>query len=175
MNRARGGPGAVPAVTSVAAARVPARLGRFVLRRFAPQLYAAYGLLWVFALEGSAVAATGTPWRPSGATWVRVLSVVLALLFLRMLDEQKDLAHDRVHHPDRPLVTGAITGAELRAAMAAIAVAVTGLNAVLSATAALLILVALGYGTFLAALERRSPAVRDRHLLNLAVTYPVQC
>ncbi len=174
MNRARGGPGAVPAVTSVAAARVPARLGRFVLRRFAPQLYAAYGLLWVFALEGSAVAATGTPWRPSGATWVRVLSVVLALLFLRMLDEQKDLAHDRVHHPDRPLVTGAITGAELRAAMAAIAVAVTGLNAVLSATAALLILVALGYGTFLAALERRSPAVRDRHLLNLAVTYPVQ-
>ncbi|MFI0961043.1 hypothetical protein ACH4S8_06495 [Streptomyces sp. NPDC021080] len=159
---------------TVAAPQVPARLGRFVLRRFRPQLYVTYGLLWVFALEGSAVAATGTAWRPSGATWIRVASVVLALLFLRMLDEQKDLAHDRVHHPDRPLVTGAITAAELRGAMAAITAVVTGLNAALSATDVLLILAALGYGLFLAPLERLCPAVRDRPLLGLAVAYPVQ-
>ncbi|KUN76088.1 hypothetical protein AQJ66_35100 [Streptomyces bungoensis] len=161
-------------MTTVAAPRVPARLGRFVLRMFRPQIYASYGVLWVLTLEGSAVALTGTPWRPSGATWVRAVSVVLALLFLRMLDEQKDLAHDRVHHPDRPLVTGAITAAELRGAMAVITVAVTALNAARSATAALLLLAALGYGLFLAVLERLSPAVRDRQLLNLAVTYPVQ-
>jgi hypothetical protein len=161
-------------VTTVAAPQVPARLGRFVLRMFRPQVYVTYGLLWVLALEGSAVAVTGTAWRPSGATWVRVVSVVLALLFLRMLDEQKDLAHDRVHHPDRPLVTGAITATELRGAMAVIAVVVTGLNAARSATDALLILAAFAYGLFLAALENRSPAVRDRQLLNLAVTYPVQ-
>ncbi|MGW3205633.1 hypothetical protein [Streptomyces sp. NPDC001135] len=154
--------------------QAPGRLGLFVVHRFRPHLYVTYGLLWVLALEGTAVAATGTAWRPSGATWVRVTSVVLALLFLRMLDEQKDLAHDRVHHPDRPLVTGAITTAELRGAMTAITVGATALNAALSATAALLLLAALAYGLLLAALERLSPAVRDRQLPNLAVTYPVQ-
>jgi hypothetical protein len=145
-----------------------------VLRRFGPHLYVTYGLLWVLALEGSASAASGTVWRPSGATWVRVVSVVLALLFLRMLDERKDLAHDRVHHPDRPLVTGAITAGELSGAMTLITVVLTGLNAALSTAAALLILVALAYGLMLAVLERHSPAVRDRQLLGLAVTYPVQ-
>ncbi|MCH0560668.1 hypothetical protein [Streptomyces sp. MUM 16J] len=162
-------------MTTVAAARhVPARLGRFVLHMFRPHIYVTYGLLWVLALESSAVAATGTAWRPSGATWLRVVSVVLALLFLRMLDEQKDLAYDREQHPDRPLVTGAVSTTELRGAMAGITAVVTGLNAALSAAAALLILTALGYGLFLAVLERLSPAVRDRQLLNLAVTYPVQ-
>ncbi|MFJ5532603.1 hypothetical protein [Streptomyces sp. NPDC093261] len=161
-------------MTTVAVPQVPARLGRFVLRMFRPHIYVTYGLLWALALESSAVAATGAAWRPSGATWLRAASVVLALLFLRMLDEQKDLAHDRVHHPDRPLVTGAITAAELRGAMAAITVVATALNAALSATAALLLLAALGYGLLLAALERLSPAVRDRQLLELAVTYPVQ-
>lgn len=161
-------------MTTVTALRVPGRLGRFTLRAFRPHVYATYGLLWVFALEGSAVALTGTSWRPTGATWVRVASVVLALLFLRMLDEQKDLEYDRVHHPDRPLVTGAISATELRAAMAVITVVAVGLNAALSTTAVLLILAALGYGLLVAVVERVSAAVRDRQLLNLAVVYPVQ-
>lgn len=161
-------------MTTVAAPQVPARLGRFVLRMFRPHICVTYGLLWVLALESSAVAATGSAWRPSGATWLRAASVVLALLFLRMLDEQKDLAYDRVHHPDRPLVTGAITTAELRGAMAAITLVVTALNATLSATAALLLLAALGYGLLLAVVERLSPALRDRQFLELAVAYPVQ-
>ncbi|WP_265560231.1 hypothetical protein [Streptomyces hygroscopicus] len=161
-------------MTTLAAPQVPARLGRFILRMFPPHIYATYGLLWVLALESSAVALSGTAWRPSGATWVRVVSVVLALLFLRMLDEKKDFEYDRVHHPDRPLVTGAITVRELRGAMAAITAVVAGLNAAQSATAVLLVLAALGYALFLAALERRSSAVRNRQLLNLAVTYPVQ-
>ncbi|MFF3448659.1 hypothetical protein ACFYXJ_16185 [Streptomyces sp. NPDC002667] len=161
-------------VTAVAASHVPARLGRFVLRRCPPHLYVAYALLWVLGLEGSAATLDGAAWRPSGATWIRVVSVVLALLFLRMLDEQKDLAHDRVHHPDRPLVTGAITGRELRGAMAAITVVVTVLNAALSVTDVPLILVALVYGLSLAPLERLAPALRDRPLLGLAVAYPVQ-
>lgn len=162
-------------MTTLTAPHVPARLGRFVLCRFPPHLYAGYGLLWVLALEGTVVTAGGTAWRPSGATWVRVASVVLTLLFLRMLDEQKDLAHDRVHHPDRPLVTGAVTAVELRCAMTAIAVVATALNAaVLSVPAALLLLAALGYGLLLAPLERLSPELRDRQLLDLAVAYPVQ-
>ncbi|MFJ9539216.1 hypothetical protein ACIRPX_18400 [Streptomyces sp. NPDC101225] len=161
-------------MTTAVVPHVPARLGRFVLRMFRPHIYVTYALLWVLALESSAVALTGTAWRPTGATWVRVVTVVLALLFLRMLDEQKDLAYDRVHHPDRPLVTGAITVTELRGAMAALTAVVAGLNALQSATALLLILTSLGYALFLAVLEGASRAVRDRQLLNLAVTCPVQ-
>ncbi|GAA1015117.1 hypothetical protein STXM2123_5527 [Streptomyces sp. F-3] len=161
-------------MSTVAVTQVPARLARFVLHMFRPWVYATYGLLWTLALESSAVSLTGTAWRPAAATWVRALSVILALLFLRMLDEQKDLAYDRVHHPDRPLVTGAITVAELRGGMAALTAVVTGLNAALSPAAVLLILAALGYALLLAALEHLSAALRERQLLNLAVTCPVQ-
>lgn len=161
-------------MTTATAPRAPARLARSVLRMSRPHVHATYATLWVLALESSAVTLGGRPWRPTGATWVRVASVVLALLFLRMLDDQKDLAHDRVHHPDRPLVTGAVTAAELRGAMAVLTAVVAGLNAALSPAAVLLILSALCYATSLAALERLSAAVRDRQLLNLAVSYPVQ-
>ncbi|MFE2509279.1 hypothetical protein ACFXC9_12580 [Streptomyces naganishii] len=160
--------------STVPVSRVPARLARFVLRMFRPHVYVTYGLLWTLSLESSAVSLTGTPWRPSGATWARVTSVVLALLFLRMLDEQKDLEYDRVHHPDRPLVTGAITAGELRAGMAVSTAVVICLNAALSPAAVLLVLAALGYGLLLAAVERLSAPVRDRQLLGLAAACPVQ-
>lgn len=151
--------------------RSPRRLGAFVLRMFRPRVYATYGVLWALALEGSAV---GSGWAPSWRTAVRAGTLVLILLFLRMADEQKDLGYDRVHHPDRPLVTGAISVAELRAAMAAIALLVAVANAPVSRWSAPLALAAPGYAVLLALLERHSARLRDGQLLNLAVTYPVQ-
>ncbi|MEV6563763.1 UbiA family prenyltransferase [Streptomyces kronopolitis] len=158
------------------ASRVPARLGSFVLRMFRPQIYVTYGLLWTLALESSAAALFGASahWAPSWSTAIRAVSVVLALLFARMVDEQKDLDYDRRHHPDRPLVTGAITVAELRGAMALIAVLVVVLNTLVSAVSVLLILLDLGYMLFLVALERRSPRIGEGLLVNLLVSYPVQ-
>ena len=38
-----------------------------------------------------------------------VVSVLGAASVLAVLDEVKDLAYDRVHHPDRPLVTGEVS------------------------------------------------------------------
>jgi len=146
------------------------RLWAFVLARFSPHIYVTYGVLWSLALE----AAASDHWRPSPATAARAVSVVLSLLFLRMLDELKDLDHDRQYHRDRPLVTGAISVRELRAAMAFLALSVLALNSLLSAVSVVLAVAALGYGLALAALERRSAAVRDRLLVNLAVSYPVQ-
>ena len=146
------------------------RLRRFVLVRFCPHVYVTYGVLWTLALEATAT----DQWRPSPATVARTASVVLSLLFLRMLDEQKDLAYDRVHHPDRPLVTGAVSTAELRAAMSLITVCVLALNAPISMVSAALALLVLGYGLALCAVERRFAAARDHLLLNLAVSYPVQ-
>ncbi|MFI1016093.1 UbiA family prenyltransferase [Streptomyces sp. NPDC020965] len=156
--------------------RAPARLGRFVLRMFRPRIYVTYGVLWTVALEGTAEKMSGTTgaWTPSWSTVVRAASVVLALLFARMVDEQKDLAYDRRHHPDRPLVTGAITVAELRGAMALITVLVVVLNTPVSVFSVLLILLGLGYTLFLVALERRFPRVGEGLLLGLVVSLPVQ-
>ncbi|MDI5968849.1 UbiA family prenyltransferase [Streptomyces sp. SL13] len=171
LDTAPGTPLAAPALSEV-----PARLGRFVLRMFRPQIYVTYGVLWTLALEGGAerLAAPAGHWTPSWATAVRAASVVLALLFVRMADEQKDLEYDRRHHPDRPLVTGAITVAELRGAMALITVLVAALNLLVSASSVLLILLALGYTLFLAALERRFPRLVDNQVAGLLVSYPVQ-
>nr|WP_232541728.1 hypothetical protein [Nocardia bovistercoris] len=138
--------------------------------------YLLYGILWVLALEATAalVTAPDTAWRPSGATAMRIAVVAIVLLYLRMVDEQKDLDYDRVHNPDRPLVTGAVSATELRAAMAVIAVVSVAASSTLSAVSAVAIAAVLGYGLLLWALERVSAPVRTDILLNLAVTYPVQ-
>lgn len=156
--------------------RTARRLARFILTMFRPQIYATYGVLWTLALEGSAVllSGTGDGWSPSWQTAVRAGTVVLVLLFLRTTDEQKDLDYDRIHHPNRPLVTGAITVAELRGAMAAIALVIGVSNLAISVPSALLAWAALGYALLLAVMEARSARFRDSLLINLALTYPVQ-
>lgn len=160
------------AVSMVTARTV--RLGRFVTDRFFPPVYAGYGLLWTVALESLARLLSGHRFTPSGATGVRAVTVVLVLLFARMLDEQKDLGHDRLHHPDRPLVTGAITGAELRAWMAVLAIGAVSLNLALSPAAAALAAAAPAYCLALAWCEDRWAGVRDGILTNLALAYPAQ-
>jgi 4-hydroxybenzoate polyprenyltransferase len=151
------------------------RLGAFVQQVFRPHIYVTYGILWSLALEGSAVVLSGTAaWTPGWGTVVRCVTVVLILLFLRVVDEQKDLEYDRVHNPRRPLVTGAISVTELRAAMLIILAVVIGLNLAVTPAATVVAVAALGYALMLMALERGSATIRDAQLLNLAVTYPVQ-
>ncbi|WP_431949474.1 hypothetical protein [Nocardia lijiangensis] len=151
------------------------RVARFTAVMYKPH-YLLYGILFVLALEGMAalVSQPEVPWRPSWATMLRIVVVAFVLLYLRMVDEQKDLDYDRVHNPDRPLVTGAVSAGELRAAMGAIAVGTIGASLVLSVASGVAIAAVLAYGVFLWAVERRSAAVRDDILLNLVVTYPVQ-
>ncbi|WP_019200625.1 hypothetical protein [Tsukamurella sp. 1534] len=160
--------------TTVDAAAVsPARIARFTAVMYKPH-YVLYGVLWVLALEGTAAVVTGGEWAPGAATAVRAAVVVIVLLYLRMVDEQKDLDYDRVHNPDRPLVTGAVTAADLRAAMAIIAVVAVGASAALSAGSALAIAAVLLYGLLLWLLEARWPPMGGSVVLNLVITYPVQ-
>ncbi|MHC3821053.1 hypothetical protein AMK09_28420 [Streptomyces sp. CB02488] len=160
---------------TLTARHTPARLGGFVLRMFRPQVYVTYGVLWTLALEGAAEALSGAGhWRPGPATVVRAASVVLALLFARMVDEQKDLEYDRLHHPDRPLVTGAISVTELRCAMGLIAAVVVALNLPVSGWSAVLVVLGLGYTVALTGLERRWPRLGDDPVAGLLAGYPVQ-
>ncbi|MBF6439824.1 hypothetical protein IU435_25790 [Nocardia cyriacigeorgica] len=151
------------------------RIARFTAVMYKPH-YLLYGILWVLALEGTAALVTDpeASWRPSWATALRIVVVAVVLLYLRMVDEQKDLDYDRVHNPDRPLVTGAVTAWDLRAAMAVIAVGAIAASLLLSIGSAVAIAAVLGYGLGLWGLERISEPIRRNILLNLVVTYPVQ-
>ncbi|MFD4369540.1 hypothetical protein [Rhodococcus sp. NPDC058521] len=137
--------------------------------------YVLYGILWVLALEGTAaVVSTPQSWRPTWHTAVRLVVVLFVLLYLRMVDEQKDLDYDRIHNPDRPLVTGAVTATDLRIAMAVIAAGSVSASAALSFGSAVMIASVLAYGLGLWGIEAMSRPIRDNILLNLVVTYPVQ-
>lgn len=152
-----------------------ARIVRFTAVMYKPH-YLLYGVLWVLALEGTAslVSQPDSAWRPTWHTVLRIAVVAFVLLYLRMVDEQKDLEYDRVHNPDRPLVTGAVSAGELRAAMGVIAVGAVAGSLVLSVGSAVMIAVAMAYGLALWGMERLSGTVRDAIMVNLIVTYPVQ-
>lgn len=152
-----------------------ARIARFTVVMYKPH-YLLYGVLWVLALEGTASLVTqpDSAWRPTGATVVRIVVVAFVLLYLRMVDEQKDLEYDRVHNPDRPLVTGAVSAVELRVAMGLIAIGAVAASLALSVGSAVMIAVAMAYGLVLWGLERLFATVRTNILVNLVVTYPVQ-
>lgn len=151
------------------------RIARFTAVMYKPH-YLLYGVLWVLALEGTASLVTqpDSPWRPTLATVVRIVVVAFVLLYLRMVDEQKDLEYDRVHNPDRPLVTGAVSAVELRVAMGLIAIGAVAGSLALSVGSAVMITVAMAYGLALWGFERLFATVRTNILVNLAVTYPVQ-
>ncbi|GAB2691088.1 hypothetical protein [Nocardia thraciensis] len=149
------------------------RLARFTRVRYEPH-YLLYAVLFTLAVEGTAALVSGVQWRPGAATLVRIAVVAAVLLYLRMVDEQKDLDYDREYHPDRPLVTGAVRAGELRIAMGAIALVAAGGSLALSVRSAVMITAALVYGLVLWGLERLSATVRNAIMLNLAVTYPVQ-
>lgn len=151
------------------------RIARFTAVMYKPH-YLLYGVVWVLALEGTASLVTqpDSAWRPTGATVVRIIVVAFVLLYLRMVDEQKDLEYDRVHNPDRPLVTGAVSAVELRAAMGLIAIGAIAGSFALSVGSAVMIAVAMAYGLVLWGLEQLFATVRTNILVNLVVTYPVQ-
>lgn len=151
------------------------RLGRFVRVMHKPH-YVLYGVLWVCAVEGAAALLSDRhgQWHPGWHTAVRAGVVSIVLLYLRMVDEQKDLDYDSVNNPDRPLVTGAVSAGELQAGMAAITVVSLAASLALSWSSALLVALTVVYGLALWGFEALSETLRRDVLANLVVTYPVQ-
>ncbi|MFB7493224.1 hypothetical protein ACFC09_00715 [Streptomyces sp. NPDC056161] len=151
------------------------RLRAFFAERAPARVYVLYAVLWVLALQGVlALLAPEPDWSLDGSLLAEIVTVYLTLLFIRVVDEQKDLEYDRVHNPGRPLPRGAIDVRELRIAMALIVVAELALTGWRSPLLAGWLLLVLGYICFLVRLERWSATVRDRIFVNLLVSYPVQ-
>jgi 4-hydroxybenzoate polyprenyltransferase len=150
-------------------------IGAYLAERYLP-VYPLYLTLWVVAAESMTVILSkeAGPWRPSWDTLFKVVALIAAGAFLRMVDDQKDLAYDRMHNPSRPLVQGRISGRELQQAMWAAAALAMAFALMVSPPAAAVLAAALGYGLVLWWAEPRVAWIRDNPLANLAVVCPAQ-
>jgi 4-hydroxybenzoate polyprenyltransferase len=97
----------------------------------------------------------------------------LMLLYLRAVDEVKDLNYDRRYNPSRPLVRGAITSTEIKWLAAGVSVVIIAISLRLGANLVCLAILQMAYAIALWVLERRSRLFRESILLNLWVTFPV--
>lgn len=153
------------------------------VRERVPAHHALYGAAWAVAAEsGSALladtSARAVTWRPGADTAVRASALTLTLVAMRMLDDVKDLDHDRVYEPGRPLVRGSVGAGELLGAAAttgagALWLAATRLGPVSVSVLAL----TQAYGAALWPVDR---TLRDRRsdrpapLTDAALAYPTQ-
>lgn len=147
----------------------------FIVERCLP-VYPILLTLWVCAAESMTTVLGGSigPWRPSWDTAVKVLALMAAGVFMRMVDDQKDLDYDRSHHQDRPLVEGRVTPGELRRAMVPAAVIALACAAAVSPISVAFIAGALTYSVSLWWAETRFALLRDNAIANLAAVWPMQ-
>ncbi|WP_156686406.1 hypothetical protein [Mycobacterium sp. Marseille-P9652] len=151
------------------------RIGAFLVERCLP-VYPVYLALWVVAAESLTVVIAGSagPWRPSWGTATKALALMAAGAFMRMVDDQKDLDYDTLHHPTRPLVQGRITTGELRAAMVPAAAAALALAVAVSRWAVALLAATLAYSLAVWWLETKWNLLRDNAIVNLVAVCPAQ-
>jgi hypothetical protein len=148
------------------------RLLRFALEVHPPATYLALSLFWSISLMTLLQRLHGSLMLSVQMIAVSA-SFFLVLLYLRAIDEIKDLDYDRRHNPERPLVRGDVGTREVWCFAALIASAVMVMNAFLSARLACFLAGDMAYGIGLLLLERYSPGFRLSILLNLALTFPV--
>lgn len=147
------------------------RMIAFAIETHPPLIYALVAGGWSYSLMLMLTGVAGSSMPPS-APWVGVV-FFLVLLYLRAIDEIKDLPYDQVHHPERPLVRGAISEPEVAALAVLVAALVLALSAALSPVLAALAGLQLVYGLGLLMLEGAWQRLRDSILLNLCITFPV--
>lgn len=152
------------------------RLGPFLREVYAPGLHLVFALAWFVALGLAWLAgqpALEAGWRAYAAWPVGVLVLFVMLFYLRVADELKDEAYDRVFNPDRPLVRGTVERQDLRVYLMVSALLALNLTLPLSVAAVGWLVADLVWALALMGLERVSRIVRDHILVNLLVTYPV--
>ncbi|MGY4829716.1 UbiA family prenyltransferase [Sphaerotilaceae bacterium SBD11-9] len=148
-----------------------ARLLAFAIETHPPLVYTLVAGGWSLSLLMLLCGLAGAR-LPATAPWLGVV-FFLALLYLRAVDEIKDLPYDRLHHPGRPLVRGAVSVGEVAWFAAGVGAAVLAVCAWLSLALALLAAGQLVYAWGLMALERAWRRFRESILLNLCLTFPV--
>jgi 4-hydroxybenzoate polyprenyltransferase len=116
----------------------PRRLYAYTRERFPLAPYALATACFFFAAYLSARALLGRPTAFSVEAVIGLVTVFLAFLELRILDEFKDARFDAEHYPERPVPRGLVRLAELRALGLLIVAVQLVLNALLGARILLL-------------------------------------
>ncbi len=147
------------------------RLLAYAVETHPPVTYALVAGGWSWSVMSMLAAQTHAQIGMQG--WLVSLAFFLILLYLRAVDEVKDLGYDRVHNPDRPLVRGAVSVNESWLLSALVAVAVWAISASLNANLVIVATAQMAYGLLLFALERYWLRFRESILLNLCITFPV--
>jgi len=152
-----------------------ARLVEFITSTYAPGMHFGFAALWFLSLLGGFVSLDETvdTWILDLKALLGILTLFCTLFLLRAVDEIKDYDYDKVHHPDRPLVTGAVSRSDLVSYIAGTSILLILMNGFLSWILLLIIMADIGYGVFLVWLEKHSNRVKEWLFLNLVVTYPV--
>ncbi len=157
---------------SLAECSRPARLFKFVIDSHPPLPYLILSACWSWSLMLMLQRAGGNV-RIAADMFVVSVTFFLILLFLRAVDEIKDLDYDRLHHPERPLVRGDVSTGEVWLLAAATAGLAIFINLLLAPRLALFAILNMSYGLGLLLLERCWRRFRESILLNLMITFPV--
>lgn len=149
----------------------------FTKESYEPLMHMGFVLLWFGGLAGTLHLVWGVPWRLDLNVLAALLSLFFVLFFIRVVDEVKDEDYDRVFSPDRPLIRGAVTHADLRRyalVTGLLALLLCGLPAIrLSPWLLAIVFLDLCHALLLVKLDEWSETIREGMLANLVVTYPV--
>lgn len=151
-------------------------LGRYVGAAYRPSIQLPYTVSWAVGLTALFAGVTGavTRWRPDAELLVTVVTVVVAMLLMRALDDIRDLDYDREINPGRPLPSGMVQERELVTMVVLGSALLLLLNAG-RGLALVVLVVQMAYTGAVIALDRWAGWPHpDRLGLQVAVNLPIQ-
>jgi len=104
---------------------------------------------------------------------VSIITLYLALLHLRVLDEVKDYEYDKIHNPERPLVRGSVQFKDLWLYSSIACMGFLCLNMLNGKMVLTILVIEILYSYLLISLEKKFDLIRENMLINLIFTYPV--
>ena len=143
----------------------------YVNTRFPVWEYGLYAAVWFFSLLASFARLQNR--SPAayfqGMSLVGIICLYCLFLFMRTVDEIKDLEYDRQFKPDRPLPKGIVTIRDMSFYLTWIAVVIIFLSFRIHWKLAALSIMIMGYSLFLLWLEHVSDKFAETMFLNLFV------
>jgi 4-hydroxybenzoate polyprenyltransferase len=151
------------------------RWGRYVRAAYRPSVQIPYTVSWAVGLTALFACVTGavSRWRPGAGLAVTAVSLLLAMLVIRALDDIRDLDYDRRVNPGRPLPSGLVRVRDL-VAMAAVGSALLLLLNAGRGVVLVMLAAAMGYTAGVIALDLLAGwPPPERMGLQVAVNLPI--
>ena len=151
------------------------KLKKFMENTYPPGLHMGFAALWFLSLEGLCILIEKKTnvWIFNFKVVGGIVTLFLVLFYLRVIDEIKDYAYDKIYNPDRPLITGLVNSRDLTFFLLGTALLVMVINWYISWVLLLIVLIDMIYGLMLVGVEKISAPIKNSLFLNMLVTYPV--